>query len=133
MADAVTSQTLLDDSTWTVMKFTNVSDGTGESAVLKVDVSTLVGAPTYVSIVKIQYAVVGMVATLLWDATTDVRIVDLAGNGEFDFDAGPVRNFRGLTNNSGAGKTGDIMLTTVGHTAADSYTIILYMRKGPAA
>jgi hypothetical protein len=41
MADAVTSQTLIDGPTHTVMKFTNISDGTGESAVTKVDVSGL--------------------------------------------------------------------------------------------
>ena len=32
MADAVTSQTLIDGGKQVVMKFTNVSDGTGESA-----------------------------------------------------------------------------------------------------
>ena len=37
--------------------------------------------------------------------------------------------FGGLTNNAGSGKTGDIKFTTVGHTSADTYTIILYMRK----
>ena len=33
MVDAVTSQTLLDNKTRLIMKFTNISDGTGESAV----------------------------------------------------------------------------------------------------
>ena len=41
MADAVTSQTLIDGPKHAVMKFTNVSDGSGESAVKKVDVSAL--------------------------------------------------------------------------------------------
>ena len=41
MADAVTSQTIVDGERNCVMKFTNVSDGTGESAVKKVDVSAL--------------------------------------------------------------------------------------------
>jgi len=41
MADAVTSQTIIDGSSKAVLKFTNVSDGTGESAVTKVDVSAL--------------------------------------------------------------------------------------------
>ena len=41
MADAVTSQTIIDGPKTVVMKFTNVSDGTGESAVKKVDVSAL--------------------------------------------------------------------------------------------
>ncbi len=41
MADTVASQTILDGPTHAVMKFTNISDGTGESAVTKVDVSAL--------------------------------------------------------------------------------------------
>ena len=39
MADAVTSQTLVDGHQTAVLKFTNISDGSGESAVKKVDVS----------------------------------------------------------------------------------------------
>ena len=41
MADAVTSQTIQDGERKAVLKFTNVSDGTGESNVVKVDVSAL--------------------------------------------------------------------------------------------
>ena len=124
MADAVSSQTILDGGRNVVMKFTNTSDGTGEASVTKVDVSALNGAPSFVNIEKIHYSVNGMVARLLWDATTDVTIVDLAGDGCFDF-----TGFGGLQNNAGTGVTGDIQLTTVGHTAGDSYTIILEMKK----
>ena len=35
MADAVTSQTLVDGEKTAVLKFTNISDGSGESAVKK--------------------------------------------------------------------------------------------------
>ena len=41
MADVVTSQTIQDGGRNLIMKFTNVSDGSGESAVGKVDVSAL--------------------------------------------------------------------------------------------
>ena len=42
MADVVTSQTIVDTSgTKTVMKFTNISDGSGETLVTKMDASTL--------------------------------------------------------------------------------------------
>ena len=41
MADAVTSTTLVDDVKKSVLRFTNVSDSTGESAVAKVDASAL--------------------------------------------------------------------------------------------
>lgn len=124
MADAVSSQTLIDGERNVVMKFTNTSDGTGESAVTKVDVSALSGSPSTVKIKKIHYSVAGMVVRLLWDATADVTIVDLQNDGCLD-----ACSFGGLTNNAGAGVTGDIKLTTVGHTAGDSYTIILEMQK----
>lgn len=123
-ADTVSSQTLIDGTRNVVMKFTNVSGGDGESAVTKVDVSALNGAPTRVRVMKVHYSVAGMVATLLWDADTDVRIMDLQGDGCFD-----ATGFGGLYNNAGTGVTGDIKLTTTGHTSGDSYTIILEIVK----
>lgn len=131
MADAVASQTLSDGPRYAVMKFTNTSDGTGEAAVLKVDVSALaVGADgrtcTGVVIDKIQYMTKGMSVRVLWDATTDVLAFEtpLEGDGEQCFES-----FGGLQNNAGSGKTGDVNFTTVGHTSGDAYTIVLYMRK----
>ena len=41
MADTVTSQTIQDGERLAILKFTNESDGTGESSVKKVDVSAL--------------------------------------------------------------------------------------------
>ena len=41
MADTVTSQTIQDGGKTAVLKFTNESDGSGESSVKKVDVSAL--------------------------------------------------------------------------------------------
>lgn len=132
MADAVASQTLFDSNAAegkAVLKFTNLSDGTGESAVKKVDIDTLNGAPTRCKIERIQFATVGMAVRLLWDATADVTIIDLPADaaGEFDF-----REFGGLRNNAGSGITGDIMLTTTGHSSGDAYTVILHLRKAAA-
>lgn len=124
MADAVTSRTVIDGPTNAVFVFTNVSDGTGESAVKKIDVSTLLGAPASVSITRIHYAVVGMVVSLLEDATSDVKIVDLNGNGTFDFES-----FGGIPCSQASGFTGDILLTTTGHTSGDSYTLVIEVRK----
>ena len=65
MADAVTSQTIQDGVKNVVMKFTNISDGTGESAVAKVDVSALTAGPngetcTGVTIEEIWWQCIGM-------------------------------------------------------------------------
>ena len=131
MADAVTSQTLVDGPAHAVMKFTNISDGTGESAVTKVDVSALQtsqngDACTGVQIERIWWQCIGMKVKILWDATTDAFCIELGENqsGNHDYTI-----FGGLVNNAGSGKTGDIKFTTVGHTSADTYTIILYLRK----
>ena len=126
MADAVTSQTILDGKRKTIIKLTNISDGTGEAAVLKVDVSALSPAATSVRINKIWYMTEGMKVNLLWDATTDVVALLLPQNvsGFLDFES-----IGGIINNAGDGITGDIMLTTVGHTAGDTYCIILELVK----
>ena len=131
MADAVTSQTLIDGVKTAVLKFTNISDGSGESAVAKVDVSTLsandVGKScTGASIEKIWWQCNGMKVQLLFDATSNVIAIELGENqsGYHDY-----TSFGGIINNAGSGKTGDILFTTVGHSSADSYTIILQVRK----
>lgn len=125
MADAVTSQTLVDGERNVVMKFTNVSDGTGESAVLKVDVSALSGSPSSVKITEIEYDISGMQVQILWDATTDVPAFILStGQQHLDFSKGG-----GIVNNAGAGVTGDILFTTIGAAANDTYSIVLHMKK----
>jgi hypothetical protein len=131
MADAVTSQTLIDGPNKAVMKFTNVSDGTGESAVTKVDVSALAAsadgnACTEVVIERIWWQCIGMKVQILWDATSDQFCIELGENQSGDHD---YSSFGGITNNAGSGKTGDIAFTTVGHASGDTYTVILYMRK----
>ena len=131
MADAVTSQTLFDGDKHVVMKFTNISDGTGESAVKKVDVSALesdINGNTCksVAIEKIWWQCIGMKVRMFFDATSDKFIIELGENqsGYHDYS-----EFGGIKNNAGSGKTGDIDFTTVGHSSADTYTIILKMRK----
>ena len=83
MADAVTSQTIIDGERNCVMKFTNVSDGTGESAVAKVDVSALSAnsegtACSGVRIIRVSHAIVGMSVQLFFNANTNVLIMELA-------------------------------------------------------
>ena len=137
MADAVTSQTLSDGDATAVMKFTNISDGSGEASVKKVDVSTLAtsssnGATcTRVHITQVWYAISGMRVDLEWNASSNVKALILGAgvaleptNGHFDF-----RSFGGIKNNAGGGIDGDIDLTTLHHTANDAYTIILELKK----
>jgi hypothetical protein len=124
----IATQILADGPRNAVFKFTN-DNGDAESAVLKVDVDLLSGfngrIPTEVRIEKINYLLYGMQVQILWDATADVLAIELVP------DAGDTVDFRDapLVNNAGAGKTGDILFTTVGGSAGDSYSIILHMVK----
>ena len=131
MVDAVATQTILDGEKMVVQKFTNVSDGTGETDVVKVDVSELISnargqACTGVVIEKIWWQCIGMKVQILFNATTNVLCIEL---GENQSGYHVYTSFGGLTNNAGTGKNGDVLFTTVGHTSADTYTIIMSMRK----
>ena len=77
MADAVTTTTVNDGPKKAIIYCTNTSDGTGEAAVTKVDISELASlqdgtACSGVRIEKIIFSTVGMGVKILWDATTDV-------------------------------------------------------------
>ena len=212
MADAVTSQTLLDTEKKAIFKFTNISDGTGEANVKKIDVSTLtwakhtitlsgaaspnfkigevltVGAEKYLVVgftagastvevvgwdntnkkataidasssgsdavsggvsgsntrtyssiaeqdfellvTKIQWICNGMTVIVEWDGSDAEKVIaQLSGNGILNM---PALEWPGIPSNatgdSGA-VLGDIQFTTVGHSSADSYTIIMECKK----
>jgi hypothetical protein len=134
MADAVTSQTLIDGERLVIMKFTNISDGTGESAALKVDVSALAASATgavcdRVTVTKIYIATHGMEVRMLWDASTDVPFFLSSPNTTQTLD---MSAFGGITNNGGAGVTGDIVFSTADASSGDTYWCILEMVKGYA-
>jgi hypothetical protein len=130
MADAVTTQTLFDGTRVAVMKFTNVSDGTGESNVVKVNVSTLSSyqgaACSGVEIDRVYTSTHGMEVDIKWAANTPVLCMTVPQNTMQWWD---MRDFGGLTNNAGAGKNGNILFSTVDASAGDRYTIILCLRK----
>jgi hypothetical protein len=127
MADAVSTQTLLDGDRLVIQKFTNISDGTGETAVVKVDVSTLAvntngSACTGVKINRVWGTSHGMTVRILFDATVDTFAWMVQQNGNYLMDFSSIG---GISNNAGAGATGDILFTTHDATAGDSYTIVL--------
>ena len=130
MADTVATQLIYDGAKQAIMKFTNASDGTGETTVKKVDVTTL---STYqgkacsgVDIERIYGLTHGMEVRLFWEATTNGTILTFPQNvaQTMSFD-----DFGGLNNNTTTGKTGNILFSTLDASAGDCYTIILVMRK----
>jgi hypothetical protein len=132
MADAVTATTVIDGPKTAVIYCTNTSDGSGEAAVTKVDVSALSSlqdgtACTGVRIEKITFTNVGMGVKILWDASTDVIAAELPADYSDTLD---YSDMSGLPNVAASGgKTGDIQLTTVGHGSGDTYSIVLYCLK----
>ena len=139
MADVVTSQTIVDTTgTKTVMKFTNMSDGSGETLVTKMDASAL----TFMTedaervLAKIYWAINTTNGKsgveLLWagsgTSSANATIGFFSGTGFHDyFSAGnSIPNNATLTDNTSP--AGDILLSTKGFVAGDNYTIILEVR-----
>jgi len=130
MADVVTTQTIADTSgVKFTAKLTNLSDGTGETLVKKVDASDL----TFMTedgdrkISKIWYSINTAnnksAVELLWDGTTNATAVMLSGNGHIDLR--PSGNE--ISNNAGT-PTGDVLLSTKNFADGDNYTIIVEFR-----
>lgn len=127
MADLVATQTILDGDRLYIAKFTNISDGTGETAVNKIIVANLApnqfGLPcTGVKINRIWSNTHGLEVSILWDATTDLLCWMIPQNNIYDME---FSSFGGLSNNAGAGKTGNVAFTTNDQSAGDMYTIVI--------
>ncbi|NBX98070.1 hypothetical protein EBQ81_04365, partial [bacterium] len=126
-----------DHATAWAYKFTNISDGTGETNVVKVSANTLVasdgdGSSQRLTINKIFWNVSsGTTPTytprvnLLWRGSTNTLITTLSGSGYWDLSTSGQAP---LINNAPAAN-GDILITTNGFTASAGYTIILEGKK----
>ena len=128
MADTVTSQTITDVAgTKTVMKFTNKSDGTGETLVNKVDASELNHASSTTKIARVIYSVnttdpKGSVE-IVFDGSTNATALFLSGQGTIDLQTSAIQ----IPNNASAA-TGDILFSTHNFVNGDSYSVILEVR-----
>ena len=136
MADVVTSQTIVDTSgTKTVMKFTNISDGSGETLVTKMDASalTFMTEDATKKITKIWWAINTTNGKsgveLLWAGTTNSTIGFFSGTGYHDYftSGNSIPNNATLTANTSP--AGDVLISTKGFVAGDNYTIILEVRQ----
>ena len=130
MADTVTTQVLSDTSgVKYVAKLTNISDGTGESLVTKVDASAL----TFMTedgnrkIAKIWWSVNTTnnksAVELVWAGATNATALVLSGQGYWD-----LRTAGNEILNNATTPTGDVLLSTRDFVVGDSYTIIVEFR-----
>ena len=139
MADVVTSQTIVDTTgTKTVMKFTNISDGSGETLVTKMDASelTFMTEDATKSIAKIWWSINTTNGKsgveLLWagsgTSSANATIGFFSGRGYHDYftSGNSVSNNATLTANTSP--AGDVLISTKGFVAGDNYTIIIEVR-----
>ena len=130
MADIVTTQVISDTSgVKYVVKMTNISDGSGESLVKKIDASTT----TFMTedgnrkIAKIWYSVNSIskkaCVELLWEGATNATAVLLGGQGYWD-----LRTAGNSISNNAITPTGDVLLSTRDFVLGDNYTILVEFR-----
>jgi hypothetical protein len=127
--DAVTSKTIFNGSRKLIMHFTNNSDGTGESSVVKVDKSTFTGPnglePSQIMIEKIEGQVNGGILTIQANHTSTLVLAQLDPGSRINLD---FRSSGGLPT-SGSGGTGDIEFVLPASLTAGGYDLILHMKK----
>ena len=128
MADTVQVTTVYESPKWLIVNATNYSDGTGESNVVKVDMSTFTGpdgsAVGSFAVYEIVYAVKGGSVLLEFDATTDDEIHLLSGNGYISYES-----VGGMQDPQTTGTPGDILFTTNNFAAGSTYNITLKLKK----
>ncbi len=123
------------------MHCANIYVDSGESAVVKVDKSayTVVNGagvavePSKFAIEAIRWNVQGYTSVRIFtDHTADDLLMAVAGSGQEDFCNGGPTDFSGtpgLVDPASAGGTGDIVFTTAGAAAGNTYDITLWLRK----
>jgi len=130
MADVVSTQVLTDTTGVKFgVKMTNISDGTGENLVQKIDASntTFMTEDGKRKISKIFWSVntqSGKSAVeLIWDGETNATAVTLSGQGFWDLraDGNEIKN-------NATTPTGDVLLSTKNFANGDNYTILVVFR-----
>lgn len=130
MANSITKQTIVDGSKWLIVKIHIEGDGSGEETnTVLIDASTYTPAFTNESLQVIHAMLSGFTCDLLWDATANVPITNIADYEAHFSETESQAVGNGFPNNAGAGKTGDILITTSGLGAGDHGTMVLKIKK----
>ena len=130
MADIVTTQVLSDTSgVKFVAKMTNISDGSGESLVKKIDASTttFMTADGNRKIAKISWSVNtakgDASVELIWAGETNATAMLMGGQGYWD-----LRTAGNEITNNATTPTGDVLISTRDFVVGDNYTILVEFR-----
>lgn len=126
MANTIDIQLIQDGTRDTIIKVDILGDGSGdESGTVIFDASTYLNTTVEKKLWRYEYALQGFVADLDWDATAPAPLATLVENHHEEV---LWEWFGGYSNAYFAGRTGDILLTTVGLGAGDRGHIILYVK-----
>ena len=139
MADAVTTQTLSDTSgVKSVVKMTNISDGSGETLVTKMDASALthMSEDATKKVSKIWYSVNTTNGKsgveLLWagsDASSANKTIGFfSGDGFWDLKTAGNEIANNATLTASTSPAGDLLLSTKGFVSGDNYSLIVEVR-----
>ena len=130
MADTVTTQIIADTSgVKYVIKLTNISDGSGEILVKKIDASetTFMSEDGARAIARVYYSINASDkksgVELVWDGETNATALFLSGQGFMDFRT----DGNSFTNNA-ITPTGDVLLSTKNFATGDNYSLIVEFR-----
>ncbi len=134
MAATATQQVIADGPRNLVLKYT-IAGTTGDAAaVILVNVSTFLDkdgvalGANALTLMSVQACCTGFSCKLLWDATTDIDLIELPTDESVVQD---FSKFGGIKDNSAAANsTGDVLFTTTGYTASgDGGHIYLCFKK----
>jgi len=130
MADTVTTQTIADTSgVKYVIKLTNISDGSGEILIKKIDASetTFMSEDGARAIARVYYSINASDnksgVELVWDGVTNATALFLSGQGVMDF-----RTDGNSFKNNAITPTGDVLLSTKNFANGDNYSLIVEFR-----
>ena len=130
MADTVSTQTIADTAgVKYVIKMTNLSDGSGETNVKKIDASetTFMSEDGERRVARVYYSVnvsdnkSGV--ELVWDGVTNATALFLSGSGVMD-----LRTDGNSFLNNATTPTGDVLLSTKNFANGDNYSLIVEFR-----
>ena len=130
MADTVSTQTISDTAgVKYVVKLTNISDGSGETLIKKVDASelTFMSENGERSIARVYYSINTSDSKsgveIIWDGATNATALFLSGQGTID-----LRTDGNSFKNNATTPTGDVLLSTRNFAVGDNYSIIVEFR-----
>lgn len=115
-----------------IVQLSCLSDGTGETDVVKIQMSDLKthagNVPGRTAVEWIEYQIFGLTCLLEWDRAPHAEIIRLnahavESNGRFDY-----TQYAGNLDPGGDDRTGDILMTTTNTDSGDSYEINICLR-----